>query len=235
MSGPITRVAITGAAGYVASRLIHHLEREAYLERILAIDVRPLPHRWTSKVVFFQRDVSAPLAELLSEHGIEAVVHLAFILNPGHDRAASERVNLGGIANVLDACARAQVRHFLYLSSTSVYGAHPDNPSLLTEASPVRPIKGFQYSEDKARSEALLAEFTRSHPTCTATVLRACPVMGPNADNFIARALSRTFLVGVTGCDPALQFLHEDDLCNVMRLCLLRPASATTSITVLSR
>ena len=220
MSESIRRVAVTGAAGYIGSHLIQRLEREDVIERVLAIDIRPLSRKHTSKVMFRQRDVTAPMAETLAENDIQAVVHLAFVLDPGRNRAAIQRVNVGGTANVLDACAQAGVQHLLYLSSTTVYGAHPDNPPLLTEESPVRPVKGFQYGEDKARCETLLDQFTQQHSGFTATVLRAPPVMGPNTDNFIAQAFSKPFLVGVKGYDPPMQFLHEEDLTEVMCLSL---------------
>ena len=220
MSELIRRVAVTGAAGYIGSQLIERLEREESIERVLALDVRPLRREHTPKVVFRQWDVTSPMAEALAQSNIEAVVHLAFILDPGHNRAANQRVNVEGTANVLDACAQAGVQHLLYLSSTTVYGAHPDNPPLLTEDSPVRPVKGFQYGEDKARCEALLDQFTQRHSGFTATVLRAPPVMGPNADNFISGAFSKPFLVAVMGYDPPMQFLHEDDLAEIMCLCL---------------
>ena len=230
MSDPVRRVAVTGAAGYVASGMIRRLEGEDTIERILATDIRPLRTRRTAKVVFQQHDVTTPMADMLRQNGIEAVVHLAYVMNPGHDRNAVQRVNVSGTANVLDSCAQAGVRHVIYLSSTSVYGAHPDNPSLLTEDSPLRPVKGFQYSEDKVRSEALIDEFAQRHPTVTATVLRTCPVMGPSADNFIARAFTKPFLVGIRGYDPPLQFLHEDDLTDVMWRCLLNRVSGVYNV-----
>ena len=127
MSSAIRRVAITGASGYVASMLMNRLEREAGIERVLALDVRPLRVKSSSKVVFRQHDVTTPMADLLVEHEIDAVAHLAYVLRPGHNRAAIERINVGGAINVLEACEQAGVRHLLYLSSTSVYGAHADN------------------------------------------------------------------------------------------------------------
>ena len=231
MSSAIRRVAITGASGYVAGMLMNRLEREAGIERVLALDVRPLRVKSSSKVVFRQHDVTTPMADLLAEHEIDAVAHLAYVLRPGHNRAAIERINVGGAINVLEACEQAAVRHLLYLSSTSVYGAHADNPPFLTEDSPARPVPGFQYSEDKARVESLIAWFAKRHPETTATVLRACPVMGPNADNFIASAFSKPVLVGVRGYDPPMQFLHEDDLADVLSYCLLQQVSGTYNLT----
>lgn len=40
--------------------------------------------------------------------------------------------------------------------------------------------------------------------------------MGPRASNFITEALDRPLLIGVRGADPGLQFIHEDDLIEVL-------------------
>ena len=230
MDDPVRRVAVTGAAGYVATKLIRRLEGVESIERVLAIDLRPPGRPYGPKVAFERRDVTTPMADLLSDHDIQAVIHLAFVLRPVHDRKAVRRVNVGGMASVLEACDGAGVGRFVYLSSTTVYGAHPDNPPLLTEESPIRPVEGFQYGEDKAEAEALLARFAQAHPTLSVAVLRTCPILGPTADNFIARALSKPSLIGVRGYDPPMQFLHEDDLAEALVACLLGSASGVYNL-----
>ena len=116
------------------------------------------------------------------------------------------------------------VRKIVYLSSTTVYGAHPDNPPMLTEESPPRPAAGFQYSHDKLAAERLIDDYASSNPGVVVTVLRGCPVVGPNADNFIARAFLKRVLVAAWGHDPLMQLLHEDDLTEVLTACVARDA-----------
>ena len=230
MREAIRRVAVTGAAGYVAGAFIRGLESLDQIDEVLAIDInRPL-RSYSSKVAFLHQDVTSEIGGILQEHRVQAVVHLAYVLNPGHDRSSIRRVNVGGLVQVLAGCADADVQHIIYLSSTSVYGAHPDNPPLITENFPLRPVKGFQYSEDKVRSEELLNRFTAEHPKVTCTLLRACPVLGPTADNFIARAFSRSRPVSIRGCDPRLQFLHEDDLADIMCMCLVQRVSRVYNV-----
>lgn len=245
------RVAVTGAAGYVGGGLIRRLETDETVASILALDIRQPPRAFSDKTAFLRLDVSEPFPDLFREHGINSVVHLAFSLAPPRDDGApplalprarmnapsrvylrpsaqppdaARRVNIHGMMNALEACANADVRHILYLSSASVYGAHRGNPEFVTEDHPTNPVFGFRYSEDKVIAESFLQGFAERHPSAAATVIRACPVVGPNADNFIAGAFRKPILPMMGGNDPEMQFLHEDDLTSAMVRCLkLRP------------
>ena len=221
MTEPVRRVAVTGAAGYIGRKLVSALEEDSTVESVLAIDLLPLAGHVSSKVAFLRHDITLPFAAALSDHRVDALVHLAFVLNPSRDRSRSREVNVGGALQALRSCTQAGVGHVVYLSSSTVYGAHPDNPAELTEESPMRPVSGFQYGEDKVEVEGLLGDLVKRDPRMTASVLRACPVMGPSADNFIATAFSKPFLVGVLGRDPEIQLCHEDDVIEVIRACTL--------------
>ncbi len=222
MSDGRPRVAVTGASGYLGRTLISRLESSDSFEFVLATDIRPPTAQFSGKVTFLPHDVTEPFLGAFDEHRIDSIVHLAYVLNPGRRVEAARRVNVSGTDMVLDAALSAGARHILYLSSTSVYGAHRDNPEFLTEADPVRPIRGFQYSEDKAAVESRLAAFSRRFPGVTITVLRVCPVLGPNSDNFISNAFHKPILPTIAGADPEMQFLHEDDLVDFMMACLVR-------------
>ena len=224
MDEPGRCVAVTGASGYIGAALVRRLQSESWVERVVALDVRPPGTDLGPKAHSVRHDVSLPFDGVLEEHRPDTVVHLAFVLNPSRDSVAARRVNVDGAANLLDECARNGVRKIVYLSSTTVYGAHPDNPPMLTEESPPRPAAGFQYSHDKLAAERLIDEYASSNPSVVVTVLRGCPVVGPNADNFIARAFLKRVLVAAWGHDPLMQLLHEDDLTEVLTACVARDA-----------
>ena len=224
------RVVVTGASGYVGAALVRRLQSESWVESIVALDVRPPCTDLGPKANFVRHDVSLPFDGVLEEFRPDTVVHLAFVLNPGRNGAAARRVNVDGTANLLDECTRAGVRKVVYLSSSTVYGAHPDNPLMLTEESPLRPMPGFQYSQDKLAAESLVREYAKGKPGVIATVLRGCPVVGPNADNFVARSFLKRVLVAARGYDPQMQLLHEDDLTEVLAACAARDAAGLYNV-----
>ena len=216
-------MAVTGASGYIGGRLIERLGGQGARKGrpyVLATDVREPRADWGDNVEFVQRDIRHPLGDLLSSRRIDAVAHLAFILEPDRRGETSHRVNVGGTANVITACEDAGVSHIVYLSSSSVYGARADNPDWLTEDAPPRPLRGFTYSEHKLAAERLLVEFAARSASATVSIVRACPVMGPNADNFIANAFRKPVLPILAGADPPMQLIHEDDMVETLIRCL---------------
>ncbi|MCH9039171.1 MAG: NAD-dependent epimerase/dehydratase family protein [Chloroflexi bacterium] len=230
MTAGAKRVAVTGAAGYVGSQLIRYLDSLDEIDMVLATDIRPLRQQFSGKVKFVHHDVTEPMANLFRHHGVEAVAHLAFILNPSRDHERLRSVNVGGSANVMQSCVDSGVRHLVCLGSTTVYGAHSDNPALLTEESPLRPVKGFQYSETKAEVDGLLQDFAASQSGITVSLLRSCPVVGPNANNFVAKTFSRSTLVAIRGYNPQMQFLHEDDITSALAHCLLNKVEGVYNV-----
>ena len=224
------RLLVTGAAGFVGARLVERLTRSDSVDSIVALDCLPVSASHP-KVVAFRRDIREPIADILREHGIDAVVHLAFLLRPGHRRKAARRVNVGGTARVLRDCRVAGVRRLVYLSSTTVYGARPGAKQPYTEESPVWPVRGFQYAEDKAETELMLESFATDNPGTCVTVLRGCTVIAPRCENFITRVFSRMALIRIPGADPQMQFIHLDDLLEALDLCLLKPVPGVFNVT----
>ena len=222
MSELIRRVAITGGSGYIGSRLVEKLENEPQIDSIVNIDSNP-PSKLldNSKVTFIQHDISTPLVNHLQELNIQAMIHLAHVLRPSHSRKHTRQVNVGGTSNILNACATYGIKKIIYLSSTTIYGAHPNNPQVFTEKSPIRPNKGFQYSEDKAEAETKIKSFLLSNSKTKTTILRSCPVIGPNANNFVSNAFLKPFLISINGYDPPMQFIHENDLTNILHKCVI--------------
>ena len=74
-------VAVTGAAGYVGSRLIERLVEAEKLDTVLAIDSRPL-RRPVPNIKAARVDVTQTLDGLLHDHRIDTVVPSRLHLPP---------------------------------------------------------------------------------------------------------------------------------------------------------
>lgn len=232
MTGRRPVVAVTGASGYIGTRLLNVLQRDEGLSRVVAIDTRSLPTPFHN-VATERLDVTQPLDHAFEDHRVTAAVHLAFLLRPGRSRAEIERVrnaNLQGMRSFLAACDASRVSNLIFLSSHTVYGAHRDNPVPLTEEAPARAPVAFQYAREKALCEEMVREYAVRHPDTCVTVLRSCVVMGPGADNYVTRAFFRKALIGVHGHDPPMQFVHEDDLARLVHQLIVRPMPGTFNV-----
>lgn len=203
------KIAVTGISGYLGSRILAVLDRHPHVETVVGIDRFP-PRLDSPKLRFVCHDVTQPFPTLFD--GIDVALHLVFALNPLHDEALAERINIGSAENFLDACGRGRVGRVVMMSSTTAYGAHRDNPAWLTECDRTRGNSTFQYSHGKAQVERLCAGFQAGNPDREVVVIRPPIALGPTVNNFLSRFMRRPVVFLVAGCDPPFQFIHEDDL-----------------------
>lgn len=106
--------------------------------------------------------------------GADAVVHLAWALQPTHDIPAQRRTNVEGTANVLEAVARAGVPQVVVASSVGTYrGVDVDGKRTpVDETWPATGIPTATYSVHKAENEAAMDVFSERHPDVVVTRLR---------------------------------------------------------------
>ncbi len=213
MSDKIT-VGVTGAAGYIAGRLIESLVADDRVDRIVGFDVAE-PARLPDKVVFDSLDVRDPALEARLA-GVDVVVHLAFVMDPIQDEALMRDINVNGSQNVFRCAAQAGVRKVIYTSSAVVYGAHPDNDFPLTESSPLRANLDFSYPAHKLEVEYVVREIREEFPELGFIVFRPAIVFGPHADNAWTHLMEVPLSLGIRGYAPSLQFVHEDDVAGAL-------------------
>jgi len=204
---------ITGAFGYIGTRLLKRLEEDREFERIVCLDIAPPPDDLPSRYEYRRCDVrdGAALLQVLRETGITTVIHLAFIAYPTRDPQFEYDVDVKGTANVLGACGKTGVSKLVVASSDCAYGFFEETQDYLPENAPIRSTPGFPYSENKAAIEKLVADFDAATPACRVVVLRPCIVMGPTCRSTTAKSMKDPVIIGIRGYDPIMQFVHEDD------------------------
>jgi nucleoside-diphosphate-sugar epimerase len=185
------RVVITGATGNVGTSLLAALAGERRVEEILAISRRPA-HFGDPRVRSVAADVAhAELAPLLA--GADAVVHLAWAIQPSRDERALHAVNVEGTRRVLGAVAHAHVPAFLYASSVGAYSPGPKDRAV-DESWPADGIATSFYARHKAEVERMLDRFEQDRPDVRVVRMRPGLIFKREAATEIRRLFAGPFL-----------------------------------------
>jgi UDP-glucose 4-epimerase len=208
-------VLVTGAGGYLGRQLIEALAA-AGVTTIVALDVRdePVEDRLRG-VVYRAADVRDPaLRDVLREHAVDSVVHLAAIVNPGKgsSRQLEHSIDVLGTQNVLAACIDAGVGQLVVTSSGAAYGYHADNPVPLSEDDALRGNPEFAYSDHKRQVEELLARARVAHPELRQLVFRPSAILGDTTNNQITDLFEKKIVLGVAGSDAPFTFIWDRDV-----------------------
>jgi UDP-glucose 4-epimerase len=236
------RVAVTGATGNVGTALLRRLTAPGSG----VAEVRGLARRSPPSVPPYD-DVRWILADLGEEaceqdlaefvDGVDAVVHLAWALQPGRHPDRLRQVNVEGTRRVVRAALAAGVAHVVHMSSLGAYAAGAAERQV-AEDWPVTGIPTSQYSRDKAEAEHVVRQIMGSHPEITATVVRPTLVLQPEAASEIGRYFLGPLLYGAARAVPGavarriplplpaldVAFVHADDVADAIARMLDRRA-----------
>ena len=150
---------------------------------------RPAAGARTRVATWVACDVAAPTAvDVLvpAFAGADAVVHLAWAIQPSHDRRRLHDVNVSGTRHVLDAARRAGVPHVVVASSVGAYSPAPDDVPR-GEGWATDGVRSSSYSVDKAAVERTLDEFEAAHPDLAIARVRPALVFQRAAGHEISR------------------------------------------------
>ena len=210
-------IAITGAAGYLAQHLMEHFYQNLTdVDHFLGLDIRGGITYNKFPATYIQMDILDLKAEVLEEHGVTDLIHMAWTVTPSHNRKKAYQVDIEGTKNVLTQAEHAGVKYFLHTSSTLAYGAYSNNPLPLTENHPLRGNNNFHYSHHKMLVEQLLDDFEANYGgSMHIGRIRPSAILSPDLKNYIAEILKggwRTFyLMPYPNPKTPIQFLHVDD------------------------
>jgi UDP-glucose 4-epimerase len=232
------RVVVVGATGNVGTSVLHALADAPEVESVLGI-ARRRPALQVPKVEWATADIERDeLVRLF--RGADAVVHLAWLIQPARDLAALRRTNVHGSRRVFGAVARAGVGTLVYASSVGAYSPGPKDRSV-DEGWPTDGVVSSFYSRHKAEVERILDGFEREHPEVRAVRLRPGLVFKREAASgirrlflgpFLPSALVRPELVPVVPDLPRLRFqaVHSLDLGEAFRQAVARDVSGPFNV-----
>ena len=147
------RVVVTGATGNVGTSVLRALAADPRVDEIVGVARRP--PRWQNpRTRWVTADVvTSPLEPVFD--GADAVIHLAWLIQPSHDADALRAVNVDGSRRVFEAAARAGVGALVHASSVGVYSPGPKDRRV-DESWPHGGVPSSFYSRHKAEAEHLL-------------------------------------------------------------------------------
>ena len=153
-----------------------------------------MPELELPKVEWRAADIStSPLEPLFAD--ADAVVHLAWLIQPARDRDLTRQVNVGGSERVFRAAAKAGVKTLVYASSVGAYAPGPkDRP--VDESWPTTGVDSSFYSADKVAVERLLDRFEEDEPGIRVVRFRPGLIFSREAASEIRRLFAGPFLPG---------------------------------------
>ena len=191
------RVVVTGASGNIGTGVLEALEDDPRVDEVVAV-ARRVPSaegQGAAKVRWVGADVARDDLSGAFAGGADAVVHLAWALNPSRDREELRRINVTGSERVFAAAVAAGVRTVVFASSLGVYRAGPKD-RLVDESFPADGIPGFSYSEDKVAVERHLDVLEAAHPEVRVVRLRPVLVLKRGAAAHLRREQIGAWLPG---------------------------------------
>ncbi len=205
----MNRIAVTGAAGSLAKKVIPLLIADPSIDSIVALDRRSVSSR-SSKVQVVRADLlTDELIELFTD--CDSIIHLA-----DQHQGSDHKVAVTALDRVLTAASGVGCRHLVLLSSALVYGARNDNPVPITEEQPRRPIPDVNYAVIKSALEDRAERWQNEDIANSVGVLRPTATLSEDSTSWIAAELRKATAARSGMVDPAVQFLHHDDLASAV-------------------
>ena len=225
----MSKILVTGGLGFIGHNVVQLLEKSGHRVVILdnqttygVIPQAELDYIMLERLCKIQtRDIALTSIEQALDaslfDGVDTVIHLASfprqkIVNS--DPTRGSRVMSEGLLNLLELSVRHQVRKFVYVSSSMVYGNFKDFYfDGVDESHECNPLG--QYGIMKLAGEWLVKDYGR-RTGLTYTIVRPSAVYGPLdvEDRVVSKFLltaMRGETIQVNGSNELLDFTHVND------------------------
>jgi len=219
------RVLVTGGAGFVGAFTVLDLLEAGH--EVVAFDRKAEQNdvlaEAGSQVPLLEGDIQdrARLAEIVSEHQIDGIIHTAAVIGQGLGADSPDwmfNINVVGTLNVLEV-ARAAGARVVYVSTATLYGQHADLHPLTEEHLP-DPVG--MYDTTKFMSETLVHSYHKIYGMDTVAVRPGYVYGHRNSTGgyFLDHVFNGEVIEQATGADLPIDATYVKDLALGLRLAL---------------
>lgn len=196
-------ILVTGGAGYIGSHVVRQLGERG--ESVVILDNLSTGFRESilngTLVVGDTGDMDL-VGRILREHNIDSVLHFAahtIVPESVSDPLKYYRNNTCNSRNLLEACAKANVRHVIFSSTAAVYGM--PQGELASEDTPLAPIN--PYGTSKLMTEWMLRDLAAA-TSLRHVSLRYFNVAGCDPEGRIGQSTRNATLLTKVACEHAV-------------------------------
>lgn len=197
-------ILVTGGAGYIGSHVVRQLGEAGYT-RIVVLDNLCKGFRESvlcGELVVGDTGDRELVAKVLKDYQIESVLHFAahtVVPESVADPLKYYGNNTCNTRNLLECCAAAGVKHFIFSSTAAVYGIPDSTP--VSEETPTQPIN--PYGTSKLMSEMMLRDLAAATPI-RFVALRYFNVAGCDLEGRIGQSTPQATLLTKVACEVAV-------------------------------
>ena len=248
----MSKILLTGGLGFIGHTIVRKLEDTEHTPIIVdnksdydgAIDRVELEALMKERQSLFKTDVTTYFEDIVNAEALDkiieiqkpdTIIHLAafprakvVIQNPqlGCD------VILKGLLNLLESCKKHNVKRFVFISSSMIYGDFDqDNNPETASTNPIEPYGIMQLC-----AENLVRNYNRLYGL-EYSIVRPSAVYGPY--DVVDRVLSKFIVkakadetMSINGEGLALDFSYVDDVADGMILCATHPKAANETFNI---
>ena len=194
------KILITGAGGYIGSNSTYLFLQKGY--EVVGLDnfvrgfrkpLEVLQEKFgKDKLRFYDADLTHDISEVFAkEKNIDAIIHYAAFCNVGESMLQPELYfsnNTYGVANLLDAMTKNDIKNLIFSSTCAVYGQSEYMP--LDEKHPTNPLS--VYGESKRMAEKEIKWYAKQKDL-KYVMLRYFNVCGASDDSLIGDSKKPSF------------------------------------------
>ena len=248
----MSKILLTGGLGFIGHTIVRKLEDTEHTPVIIdnrsdycgAIDHNELETLITERKALFKTEVTdynvdivdgMRLDNIIEDERPDVIIHLAAFPRAKvviHNPQVGCDVILKGLLNLLESCRKHNVKRFVFISSSMIYGDFEQDGNLETASTnPIEP-----YGIMKLCAENLVRNYNRLYGL-EYSIVRPSAVYGPY--DVVDRVLSKFIVkakadetMSINGEGLALDFSYVDDVADGMILCATHPKAANETFNI---